>query len=168
MIIILRKNNTKLQVTRCRVILSGFLDTDTSLNNKGLQKLKSNHAVISNLGARMSLKQLLTDLRLNSWIMNKSSFFAELGHEKQRFWSLTKITGPEGSGVTMRSALNTDPTTISGVPNTTFRFSFDLENGPASPLLPKGSAWCSTIDTSNPPVPIDEEWAWAFDSPRKK
>ena len=34
------RNNTKLEVTRCRVILSGFLDPDTSLDDKGLQKLK--------------------------------------------------------------------------------------------------------------------------------
>ena len=82
----------------------------------------------------MSLKQLYTDLKLNGWHMNKFRFYAKLDHDKQRFWPLTKITGPKGSGVTMRSALNTDPTTISGVPNTTFRSSFDLEQGELSQL----------------------------------
>ena len=165
------KKSTKLQVTRSFTILYGFIDPDTSLGNKGLQHLKPNTAMTLNSTVK-SLKQLHTDLRLAGWNMAKSSFSAKFCHEKERFWSMTKIAGPKGAGVTMRSALNVDPSTIPAVPNTPS--SSNLEDGGTSPafrappLLPKGSSWCSTIHQSKPPQQMGGEWAWAFYSPKKK
>ncbi len=102
--------------------------------------------------------------------MNKSSFSSEFDHEKENFWSMTKINGPKGAGVTMHTTLNRDPMSISGEPTGTFRSSFKLENGgtfEAPPALPKDAAWCSTIHSSKPPVPMDNEWEWAFNPPKK-
>ncbi len=72
--IIILKNNTKLEVTRCRVILLGFMDADATLDDQGLKQLKPNTALTTHLGVKISLKNLHNDLRLAGWHMNKSSF----------------------------------------------------------------------------------------------
>ena len=174
------KKITKSQVTRCFTNLYGFIDPDESLDNNGIRVLKPNTAVTLHLPIKKSLKQIHTDLRIAGWNMSKSSFSAEFCTDTECYWSMTKIAGPKGAGVTMRSAVNVDPSTIPQVPNKPSSsedggafnleaaLASNLEDAGTSPafrapaLLPKNWTWCSTIHTSKPPEQMDGEWSWAF------
>ena len=83
-----------------------------------------------------------------------------------------KTADPKGKYVSMRSSVNRDPSTIGGLTNSTFRTSFPLEEDGqtfvAPPPLPEGHVECSTLHSSSPGIDIEEDWAWAFDSAKKK
>lgn len=177
--IVYQKKGNKVSVTKSLSILFGFLDADTSLDNKGLQHLKPDNAVTVNLTVKKSLKTIHTDLKRAGWNMATSNFSAEFNNETERYWTLTKIAGPKkDSAVTMHTTLNRDPSSIPGVPNPNFaaelNSDFEQEHEPylpafpEPPALPKGTSWCSTIHSSEPPEQMDSGWEWAFNPPKKK
>jgi hypothetical protein len=159
-------------ILRRTVVLRDFMDPDLSLDNEGLMKLKRNEESTSYLRSKFSAKELHSELRKNGWHINRSTFSAEYDSEKPQFWKLMKAADPKGKHVSMRSSVNRDPSTIMGPSNATFRTSFPLEEDGqtfvAPPPLPEGHVECSTLHSSSPALDIEEDWQWAFDSPKKK
>ncbi len=156
-------NNKEKETARGRVILQGFHDPDSTIDEAG-SKLKPDHAFTAHLGSKMSLKDIDRNLRRRGWLMHQSSFSSSFDQEAKHYWSMTKIVDSRGKNVTMRSALNIDPegtlssSFISEEPGGTFT---------APPPVPEGYSLCSTIHTSEPQVRIDDPWGWAFDKPKK-
>ena len=168
----IKKINKEFTVLRRSVILRDFMDADMNLDDYGLKKLKKNEQCISHLRSKISAKALHKKLRINGFHLNKSTFSAEFGSERPHFWTMVKSADPKGKYVSMRSSVNRDPSTISGLPNSTFRTNFPLEEDGqtfvAPPPLPEGHVECSTLHSSSPGIDIEEDWAWAFDSAKKK
>ena len=158
------RNNRKTDTVRAKVILWGFGDANVSLDAVG-SKLKPDHAVTAHIIKEMSLNTLHSKLKNKGWFMHQTSFSPKFDKTTDHFWSMTKISDSKGKVVTMRSALNADPeNTLS----TAFTSDEERATFVAPPPVPAGFQPCSIIHTSVPPVRIDNEWGWAFDSPPPK
>ena len=157
------RNNSTRDTARGRVILRGFGDANVSLDDVG-SKLKPDHAMTAHLNEKISLNNFNMTMKRKGWSMHQISFSSLFNPETKHYWSMTKISDGKGKNVTMGTALNVDP---EGTLNSIFMSEEEKANMTAPPPIPKGCVPCSIIHTSAPQVRIDDQWGWAFDTPKK-